>query len=77
MDKTLHMSIAFGRVSSQQFWEAIREQLQVRTMAQPLADSCATVHPHTVCIVLQHVCLHDAGCSWVLRALGLWLHRHP
>ncbi len=28
VDKTIHMSIAFGRISSSQFWEAIREQLE-------------------------------------------------
>lgn len=38
MDKTLHMSIAFGRISSQQFWEAMRVQL-AGPMAQAGADA--------------------------------------
>lgn len=29
VDKTIHMSISFGHISSSQFWEAIREQLAV------------------------------------------------
>lgn len=38
VDKTLHMSIAFGRISSQQFWEAMRAQL-AGPMAQAGADA--------------------------------------
>jgi hypothetical protein len=43
VNKTLQMSIAFGRISSQQFWEAIREQLQVWTVLQRVEGSHATV----------------------------------
>lgn len=45
VDKTLHMSIAFGRVSSQQFWEAIREQLQVINAAMTVI-SCSYTFRH-------------------------------
>jgi hypothetical protein len=68
VDKTLHMSIAFGRVSSQQFWEAIREQLQVRNLCGKLcAVVTCTHHVRDICVVLlmnsQHVFLRNAGCS--------------
>jgi hypothetical protein len=63
VDKTLHMSIAFGRVSSQQFWEAIREQLQVCNLCGKLCALAHAHHVHDMCVVLQHVIIHNAGCS--------------
>jgi membrane protease subunit (stomatin/prohibitin family) len=50
------MSIAFGRVSSQQFWEAIREQLQVNNAAMTVIWARTQSDTQvTMCSEVQHV----------------------